>query len=60
MDPEIDFAGLTPRRYWQAGGPDEVISTISRTRSKSLMARARTKSAPTVVVSSTPRSSHNR
>ena len=30
MDPEIDFAGLTPRRYWQAGGPDEVISTILR------------------------------
>ena len=30
MDPEIDFAGLTPRRHWVASGPDEVISTILR------------------------------
>jgi hypothetical protein len=30
LDPEIDFAGLTPRRHWQAGSPDEVITTILR------------------------------
>jgi hypothetical protein len=30
LDPEIDFAGLTPSRHWQAGSPDEVIGTILR------------------------------
>jgi hypothetical protein len=30
LDPEIDFAGLTPSRHWQAAGPDEVITGVLR------------------------------
>ena len=28
MDPEIDFRGMTPRRSWDAHGPDEVIAAV--------------------------------
>jgi hypothetical protein len=30
LHPEIDFRGLTPRRTWEAGNPDEVIQGILR------------------------------
>jgi hypothetical protein len=28
MDPQIDFRALTPRRDWEAGDPEAVISTV--------------------------------
>ena len=28
MDPEIDFRGLTPRRSWEANGPDAVLALL--------------------------------
>src|SRR3954451_5400985 len=28
LDPEIDFRGLTPSRFWEAGDPDSVVSEI--------------------------------
>jgi hypothetical protein len=28
IHPEIDFRGLTPSRFWEAGDPDEVITGI--------------------------------
>jgi hypothetical protein len=30
MHPEIDFRGMTPRRFWEAGDPDSVVSEILR------------------------------
>jgi hypothetical protein len=30
LHPEIDFRGLTPRRHWEAGNPDDVIQGILR------------------------------
>jgi hypothetical protein len=30
LHPEIDFRGLTPRRNWEAGNPDDVIQGILR------------------------------
>jgi hypothetical protein len=30
LHPEVDFRGLTPRRNWEAGSPDEVIHGILR------------------------------
>jgi hypothetical protein len=30
LHPEIDFRGLTPRRVWEAGEPDAVISGVLR------------------------------
>jgi hypothetical protein len=30
LDPEVDFRGLTPRRAWEAGNPDAVVSGILR------------------------------
>jgi hypothetical protein len=30
LHPEIDFRGLTPRRFWEAGDPDTVISGVLR------------------------------
>ncbi|HEY1595933.1 MAG TPA: nuclear transport factor 2 family protein [Thermoleophilaceae bacterium] len=31
LHPEIDFRGLTPRRNWEATGPQDVIQGILRT-----------------------------
>jgi hypothetical protein len=28
LHPEIDFKGLTPRRVWEAGTPDEVAAVV--------------------------------
>jgi hypothetical protein len=28
LHPEIDFRGLTPRRHWEASGPEAVISGV--------------------------------
>jgi hypothetical protein len=28
MHPEIDFSGLTPKRAWEANGPDAVIEVL--------------------------------
>jgi hypothetical protein len=28
LDPKIDFRGLTPSRFWEAGDPDSVVSEI--------------------------------
>jgi hypothetical protein len=28
VDPEIDFRGLTPSRYWEAGDPAELVSIL--------------------------------
>ena len=28
LPPDIDFKGLTPRRVWEAGTPDEVVSVV--------------------------------
>jgi hypothetical protein len=30
LHPEIDFRGLTPRRIWEAGDPDTLISGVLR------------------------------
>jgi hypothetical protein len=30
MDPQIDFHALTPRREWEAGDPETVVSTVLR------------------------------
>jgi hypothetical protein len=30
MDPQLDFRGMTPRRVWEAGTPDELIGTVLR------------------------------
>jgi hypothetical protein len=30
MHPEIDFRGMTPSRFWEAGDPDAVISGVLR------------------------------
>ena len=30
LHPEIDFRGLTPRRFWEAGDPDSVITGVLR------------------------------
>jgi hypothetical protein len=30
LHPEIDFRGLTPRRFWEAADPDTAISAILR------------------------------
>jgi hypothetical protein len=30
MDPEIEFAALTPRRTWEAKGPEQVIASSLR------------------------------
>jgi hypothetical protein len=30
MGPQIDFRGMTPRRVWEAGTPDELIGTVLR------------------------------
>jgi hypothetical protein len=30
LDPEIDFRGLTPKRVWEASGPDAVVSGALR------------------------------
>lgn len=30
LHPEIDFRGLTPRRSWEAGSPDEVVHGVLR------------------------------
>ena len=30
FDPEIDFRGLTPGRFWEAGDPESVVSGILR------------------------------
>ena len=30
MHPQIDFRGLTPRRSWEAGDPEAVISVLLR------------------------------
>src|SRR5688572_23610130 len=31
LDPDVDFRALTPRRAWQATGPDQVVSEILTT-----------------------------
>jgi hypothetical protein len=28
LNPEIDFAGLTPSRHWQASSPDDLIGSV--------------------------------
>jgi len=28
LDPQIDFRALTPKRLWEAGDPDEVLTTL--------------------------------
>ena len=28
LHPEIDFRGLTPSRFWEASGPDEVVEVL--------------------------------
>jgi hypothetical protein len=30
LHPELDFRGLTPRRNWEASGPDEMIASVLR------------------------------
>jgi hypothetical protein len=30
LHPELDFRGLTPRRNWEASGPDEMIGSVLR------------------------------
>lgn len=30
LDPEVDFRGVTPRRFWEAGTPDELIDGVLR------------------------------
>jgi hypothetical protein len=30
MHPEIDFRGLTPSRFWEAGDPEAVLSVLFR------------------------------
>jgi hypothetical protein len=30
MHPEIDFRGMTPSRFWEAGDPDAVVSAVLR------------------------------
>ena len=30
LDPEIDFRGLTPRRTWEATGPEQVVADVLR------------------------------
>ena len=30
LHPAIDFRGMTPRRVWEAGSPDELIGTVLR------------------------------
>jgi hypothetical protein len=30
LHPEIDFRGLTPRRFWEAGDPETVIAGVLR------------------------------
>jgi hypothetical protein len=30
FDPEIDFRGLTPRRAWEATGPEQVVADVLR------------------------------
>jgi hypothetical protein len=30
LHPEIDFRGMTPRRVWEADGPDDIIATLER------------------------------
>jgi hypothetical protein len=30
MDPQIDFRGLTPSRYWEAGDPETLITAVLR------------------------------
>jgi hypothetical protein len=30
LHPEIDFRGLTPRRFWEAGTPEAVVSEVLR------------------------------
>ncbi len=30
LDPEIDFRGLTPRRFWEAEDPEAVVSGVLR------------------------------
>jgi len=30
LHPEVDFRGLTPRRFWEAGDPDTAIAGILR------------------------------
>jgi hypothetical protein len=28
LHPEVDFRGMTPRRHWEAGDPDAVVSAV--------------------------------
>jgi hypothetical protein len=28
LHPEVDFRGMTPRRFWEATGPDQVIDEV--------------------------------
>lgn len=28
LSDDVDFKGLTPRRFWEAGGPDEVLDVL--------------------------------
>ena len=30
LHPEVDFRGMTPGRFWEATGPDQVIATGDR------------------------------
>jgi hypothetical protein len=30
FDPAIDFRGMTPRRFWEAGDPESVVTDILR------------------------------
>ena len=30
LDPEVDFRGMTPRRFWEAHGADAVVDEILR------------------------------
>ena len=30
LHPEVDFRGMTPRRLWEAGDPDTVVSDVLR------------------------------
>jgi hypothetical protein len=30
LDPEIDFRGMTPSRFWEAGDPESVVSGVLR------------------------------
>jgi hypothetical protein len=30
LHPEVDFRGMTPRRFWEATGPEAVVSDVLR------------------------------